>query len=100
MRSRWLQFSLITINLLRFHFNVPAAGVPLVSVAIHHCHGTPSYDAIALLNMGKVEHCISLYADDIILFVSRLEESLPQLLELIESFGDLSLYTINWDKSE
>ena len=45
-----------------------------------------SHPTIVPLNIRKVDHSISLYADDIILFVSRPEESLPPLLELIESF--------------
>ena len=59
-----------------------------------------NHPTIAPLTLGKVDHRISLYADDVVLFFSRPEESLPPLLELINEFGELSGYTINWDKSE
>lgn len=59
-----------------------------------------SHPSIAPLMLGGVDHRISLYADDIVLFLSRPEESLPPLLELFNNFGELSGYTINWDKSE
>lgn len=50
--------------------------------------------------LAKVDHRISLYVDDMVLFLSCPEESLPPLLELIKTFGELSGYTINWAKSE
>lgn len=59
-----------------------------------------NHPSIAPLMLGKVDHRVSLYADDVVLFLSRPEESLPPLLELITEFGELSGYTINWDKSE
>lgn len=59
-----------------------------------------NHPSIAPLILGKVDHRISLYADDVVLFLSHPEESVPLLLELINKFGELSGYTINWDKSE
>ena len=41
-----------------------------------------------------------LYADDIAIFVSHPENSVPHLLQLINYFGEVSGYTINWQKSE
>lgn len=52
------------------------------------------------LTVGGEETLISLYADDVILYLQNSEESVPCLLELITSFGKLSGYTINWTKSE
>lgn len=46
-----------------------------------------------------VDHHISLFADDILLFLSKIESSVPQILKLFEQFGQLSGYKINWDKS-
>lgn len=49
------------------------------------------------ITLGGVDHKISLYAD---VFVSDPEQSIPHLLQLINSFGKVSSYTINWQKSE
>lgn len=43
---------------------------------------------------------ISLYADDILLYIKKPEVSIPRILEMIASFGNLSGYRINWTKSE
>lgn len=43
---------------------------------------------------------LSLYADDILLYVSNPEMSIPLLLEIIYKFSSLSGFTINWEKSE
>lgn len=51
------------------------------------------------LEVGGREALISLYADDIILYLRNSERSVPILLDLITSFGRLSGYTINWSKS-
>ena len=59
-----------------------------------------NHPSIAPLILGGVDHRISLYADDVVLFLSRPEVSLPPLLGLIEKFGEISGYTVNWDKSE
>lgn len=44
-------------------------------------------------------HKISLYADDILLFVSNISVSVPECLNLFNIFGSLSGYKINWNKS-
>lgn len=41
-----------------------------------------------------------LYADDILLFVSQPDRSMPALLDQMESFSKVSGYRINWTKSE
>lgn len=42
---------------------------------------------------------ISLYADDILLYVTKPLLSIPSILEKIEMFGKFSGYRINWTKS-
>ena len=56
--------------------------------------------SITPLTLRKVDHSISLYADDVVLFLSHPEKSLSPLLEFIKTFGGFSGYTINWEKSE
>lgn len=51
------------------------------------------------LEVGGSEALISLCADDIILCLSNSGSTVPTLLELITSFGELSGYTINLSKS-
>lgn len=51
------------------------------------------------ISIGGEQHKISLYADDIAIFMSDPEQSVPHLLKLINYFGDVSGYTINWQKS-
>lgn len=43
---------------------------------------------------------ISLYADDVLLYVTKPLSSIPVILDLISHFGSFSGYTINWLKSE
>lgn len=50
--------------------------------------------------IGQLEHHISLYADDIILYLVDPERSIPPLLDLLETFGKFSGYSVNWQKSE
>lgn len=42
---------------------------------------------------------ISLHADDILLYVTKPERSIPSILEKIETFEKFSGYRINWNKS-
>jgi exonuclease III len=46
------------------------------------------------------EHKVSLYADDTLLYVSEPLKTLPHLLSLLGSFGKISGYKINMQKSE
>ena len=44
-------------------------------------------------------HYISLYADDILLYLTDITNSLPKVLNLFHTFGSFSGYKINWSKS-
>lgn len=50
--------------------------------------------------MYNYDFKINLFADDVLLTISRTEESVPHLLKLISDFGIFSGYKINWCKSE
>uniref|UniRef100_A0A8C9X1G9 Reverse transcriptase domain-containing protein n=1 Tax=Sander lucioperca TaxID=283035 RepID=A0A8C9X1G9_SANLU len=41
---------------------------------------------------------ISLFADDILLYISDLEDSIPKILKIFNEFGSISGYKINWNK--
>lgn len=49
---------------------------------------------------GGAEHKVSLYADDMLIYMSDPAESLPKMLELLNSFGRISGYKVNMQKSE
>lgn len=49
---------------------------------------------------GGTEHKVSLYADDMLIYMSDPEISLPKMLELLSSFGKISGYKVNVQKSE
>lgn len=55
---------------------------------------------IAPIDILGVKNKISLFADDITLFISHPKSSIPPLLQLIDTFGSFSGYKINWNKSE
>ncbi len=43
---------------------------------------------------------VSLYTDDLLLFISKPTESVPHILKTLECFGNISCYKLNLDKSE
>lgn len=49
---------------------------------------------------GGVEHKISLYADNLLLFVSKPATSLPEALTILDDFSQFSGYKLNLNKSE
>lgn len=51
------------------------------------------------ITVGEKEHCISLFADDIIVFLSNLKTSIPTLNNILSEFKDFSGYKINNNKS-
>ena len=52
------------------------------------------------LRLGSGWLTMSLYVDDIILYVQRPGVNLPPLLEQIVRYGKFSGLRINWDKSD
>uniref|UniRef100_A0A669D0H5 Reverse transcriptase domain-containing protein n=1 Tax=Oreochromis niloticus TaxID=8128 RepID=A0A669D0H5_ORENI len=64
--------------------------------------------AIALRSCGEingiwrkgVEHKVSLYADDLLIFISNPKISLPAMLSILRQFGQFSGYKLNLYKSE
>ena len=51
------------------------------------------------INRGGLTHKVSLYADDLLLLLSKPHVSIPMALELISMFGKFSGYKINQTKS-
>uniref|UniRef100_A0A3B3HAI8 Reverse transcriptase domain-containing protein n=1 Tax=Oryzias latipes TaxID=8090 RepID=A0A3B3HAI8_ORYLA len=47
----------------------------------------------------NLEHKISLYADDVLLFTPNSQSSICQIISLINRFSSVSEYSINWSKS-
>ena len=51
------------------------------------------------IRVGPIEHQISLYCDDVILFMSKLNQTIPALSQLIKTFSDILGYKVNNTKS-
>uniref|UniRef100_A0A3Q0T717 Reverse transcriptase domain-containing protein n=1 Tax=Amphilophus citrinellus TaxID=61819 RepID=A0A3Q0T717_AMPCI len=49
--------------------------------------------------LKSCDNSISLIADDILLYISDLEDSIPKILQIFSIFGSISGYKINWEKS-
>ncbi len=47
----------------------------------------------------NVEHKVSLYADDVLLFLQHSQTTISEVITLINSFSRVSDYSINWLKS-
>lgn len=57
-------------------------------------------DKIKGIMMNDTEHKIGLFADDIIAYLTRPDESLPELIKVFEAYGYLSGYKINISKTQ
>lgn len=44
---------------------------------------------------GDVEHKVSLYADDLLIYLSQPENVIPKILDMLQMFGEISGYNIN-----
>ena len=51
------------------------------------------------IQIGKEEVKLSLFADDMILYVENPKDSTPKILEVIEQFSNVAGYKINAQKS-
>uniref|UniRef100_A0A8C7R9H5 Reverse transcriptase domain-containing protein n=1 Tax=Oncorhynchus mykiss TaxID=8022 RepID=A0A8C7R9H5_ONCMY len=59
-----------------------------------------SNDAIQGIIRAGWEQKVSLYADDLLLFISNPDTSLPRALSVLKKFGSISGYKLNLGKSE
>lgn len=55
--------------------------------------------SITGITVGHIKHKIALFADDVLIFLKHLSNSIPNLLETISKFGEISGYKINNSKS-
>ncbi|KAL7890943.1 hypothetical protein AOLI_G00004190 [Acnodon oligacanthus] len=51
------------------------------------------------LPQHDVQHCISAYADDVMVMINR-QADIDNLVSAVRDFGDLSAASVNWQKSE
>lgn len=58
-----------------------------------------SSPTISPISLGDTCHHISLYADDILLYLGNPVQSIPHILTTFEHYGKLSGFKINWQKS-
>lgn len=58
-----------------------------------------NHTGLAGVRISGRNHLISLFADDILLFLTDLKNSVPNLVSLIEDFGVFSGYKHNNTKS-
>ena len=66
---------------------------------IQHSSGSPSYKKeIKGIHIGE-EVKLSLFADDMVLYIEKPKDSIRKLLELISEFSKVAAYKINTQKS-
>ena len=61
--------------------------------------GIRQQKGIKVIQIGKEEVKLSLFADDMILYIENPKESTPKQLEVIEQFSNVAGYKINIQKS-
>ncbi|KAF7653218.1 hypothetical protein LDENG_00086010, partial [Lucifuga dentata] len=52
------------------------------------------------VTLNNCQHKISLYADDVLLYLDSPTQDIPKLIQLINEYGSFSGYKINFSKSE
>ena len=77
--------------------------MPILPTVIQHSTGGPSHSnqtkQIQAIQIGKEKLKLSLFADDVILYIKNPEDSTPKLLELISEYSKVTGYKINTEKS-
>lgn len=73
-----------------------STGLPSLALAVKPVfHGEDRFEGI--VRHGLV-HKLSLYADDLLLYISVPLSSLPKILSILNNFGQLSGYKVNLQK--
>ena len=76
-------------------------GMPTVTTTIQHSFGSLSHSnhrkkkEVKGIQIGKEEVKLSLFADDMILYIENPEDSTRELLELINEYSKFAGYKIN-----
>jgi len=71
-----------------------AVALEPLALALRQC------STIRGIHRAGLEHKVSLYADDMLLFISDPLSNLPKLSTLLTKFGSFSGYKVNFEKSE
>uniref|UniRef100_A0A8D0X6G1 Reverse transcriptase domain-containing protein n=2 Tax=Sus scrofa TaxID=9823 RepID=A0A8D0X6G1_PIG len=77
--------------------------MPTLTTAIQHSIGSPSHSNLTnkrnkFIQIGRQEVKLSLYEDDMILYIENPKDSTQKLLELIKKFSKLAGNKINFQK--
>ena len=78
--------------------------MPTLTTTIQHSfgsfgHSNQSREEIKGIQIGKEEVKLSLFADDMILYIENPQDSTRKLLELINEYSEVAGYKINTQKS-
>ena len=78
--------------------------MPTLATTIQHstrspCNSNQTTKGIKCIQIGKEEVKLSLFTDDIILYMENQKDYTPKLLEVIEQFSNVAGYHINAQKS-
>ncbi len=97
--------SVITGNIISPSFPLQAGnetGVstfPLIVLSISEPLAQAIRKSEVSIKIYDHNHCISLYADDIILYLDHFDVSVSSVIKEFDNFSSLSGYKINWSKS-
>lgn len=64
---------------------------------LHHHHF--NYNEPLGRDVHYLHYFVTLYADDILLYIQNPEKSLRELIKLINDYSNILDYSINWNKS-